>query len=141
VGVVIDYGTAEDAPDGDTPPAARGACAVVPAEATGADALAAVAEVRVGDGGFVCGIDGYPTSGCGDQVDTEAPSGEEQPVSLVLPEQSGSEDGSADEGGSSWLPAVLGLVAVGALGAAAVLLARRRRGGEPAGPDDSGPTA
>ena len=119
VGVVLDYGTAEDAPDGESVPAARGACAVVPADATGADVLAEVAELRLGDGGFVCGVDGYPASGCGDPVEGEAPSGDEQPVTLELA-------GSDDAGSVSWLPVVVGVGAVAAVGAVAVVLARRR---------------
>ena len=63
VGVVIDHGTGDDSPDGETPPSARGACAVVPDAATGAAVLAAVAAYRVEDG-LVCGIDGYPAREC-----------------------------------------------------------------------------
>ena len=128
VGVVIDYGTALDAPEGDTPPAARGACAVVAADASGTDVLAAVAELRVGEGGFVCAIDGYPSAGCGEPVDVEAPTGEEQPVTLELPGQDSGQDSGqdADSTGTPWLPVALGVVAVGALGALAVALSRRR---------------
>jgi LPXTG-motif cell wall-anchored protein len=126
VGVVIDYGTAQDAPQGDEVPAARGACAVVPTDATGSDVLAAVAELRLEDGGFICGIDGYPSSGCGDEVDVAAPTGQDDPVQLVLPEASG-DDGAAGTGGvSSTVLVALGLGAL--LVAAAVLLVRRRRG-------------
>jgi hypothetical protein len=120
VGVVLDYGTPEDAPDGETPPAPRGACAVVPAEATGSDVLADVAEVRVGDGGFVCAVDGYPSTGCGDQVEATPPAGDEQQVALELPEQT-----TADPG-TSWLPIGLGLAVVALLAAVGVWLARRR---------------
>jgi hypothetical protein len=86
VAVVLDYGTAEDAPAGETPPAARGACATVPEDATGADVMAAVSELRLGDGGFICGFDGYPATGCGDSVRGDAPSGPEEDVVLVLPD-------------------------------------------------------
>lgn len=124
VGVVLDYGTDEDGPDGETVPAARGACAVVPADASGADVLAAVAELRLGDGGFVCGIDGYPATGCGDPVEGEAPSGDEQPVTLELDEAAGA-------GSPSWLPVVVGVGVVAAVGAVAVALTRRRGTDEP----------
>ncbi|WP_274595132.1 SCO2322 family protein, partial [Streptomyces sp. E2N166] len=43
VALVLDFGTASDAPAGETPPAARTACARVSPDATTADALAAVA--------------------------------------------------------------------------------------------------
>ena len=122
VGVVLDYGTTEDAPDGDTTPAARGACAVVDADASGADVLAAVAELRLGDGGFICGIDGYPTQGCGDPVDGAAPSGDEEPVELELASS------SADGGSTSWLPIVLGVAAIAVVATAAIVVSRRRSG-------------
>ena len=122
VGVVIDYGTTDDAPDADTTPAARGACAVVDTDASGADVLAAVAELRLGDGGFVCGIDGYPTQGCGDAVDAAAPSGDEEPVELELA-------GSAAEGGStSWVAIVLGVAAIAVVAIAALVVSRRHSG-------------
>jgi hypothetical protein len=67
VAVVVDYGRDVDN-DGGTPPAPVARCAVVPTAGTGAEVLAAVASVRNGDGGMVCGIDGYPAVGCGGTV-------------------------------------------------------------------------
>lgn len=64
VAVVIDYGNAADAPP------ARTACAVVTKGLSRASALAAVAPLRL-DQGFVCGIDAYPASGCGESVNSE----------------------------------------------------------------------
>ena len=72
VAVVIDYGRDVDG-DGATPPKPVTKCATVPTAATGAEVLAAVATVRNGDGGLVCGIDNYPASGCGGQVATLIP--------------------------------------------------------------------
>jgi hypothetical protein len=69
VAVVIDYGRDVDG-DGGTPPKPVTKCATVPTAATGAEVLAAVATVRNGDGGLVCGIDNYPATGCGGQVST-----------------------------------------------------------------------
>lgn len=69
VAVVIDYGRDVDG-DGATPPNPVTKCATVPTAATGAEVLAAVATVRNGDGGLVCGIDNYPATGCGGQVAT-----------------------------------------------------------------------
>ncbi len=68
VGFVIDAGRPADGEDGATPPEPRAACAVVDAAANGADALAAVAEVRADPGGLTCALDGYPADGCGDPV-------------------------------------------------------------------------
>jgi len=63
VAMIIDTGTLDAAPRGQTPPPARGACAVVDQVGTGADALMAIATPRV-QGGLVCGIDEYPTGEC-----------------------------------------------------------------------------
>ena len=69
VGVVLDYGRDVDG-DGTMPPDPVAECAVVPTAATGAEVLAAVATVRTGDAGLICGIDNYPASGCGGPVAT-----------------------------------------------------------------------
>lgn len=59
VAVVIDYGSDAGAP---TP---RSACAVIANGLTRASALAAIAPLRLNQG-FVCGIDNFPASGCGE---------------------------------------------------------------------------
>jgi len=124
VGVVIDYGTAEDAPDGDSVPAARGACAEVSEDASGSDVLAAVADLRLGDGGFVCGIDGYPGEGCGDPVEGEAPSGDEAAVELELASSSDADSGT------SWTGVLVGVAAVAVIATAGITIARRRSPGD-----------
>jgi len=68
VAVVIDSGTPQEAPPGEAPPAARTACVVTDSAATGYQVLLEVASVRT-DAGFVCGIDGYPSSECAPLVD------------------------------------------------------------------------
>src|SRR5690606_5275966 len=69
VALVIDPGTAADAPDGETPPALRTACARVPKDASSAEALASVAKpLRYDTSAMLCAISGYPASGCGEQV-------------------------------------------------------------------------
>lgn len=70
VAVVVDYGRAVDGDGTTNPPDPTADCALVPTAATGQEVLAAVATVRTGDGGLVCGIDSYPTSGCGGEVAT-----------------------------------------------------------------------
>ncbi|RFC76377.1 SCO2322 family protein [Streptomyces sp. AcE210] len=127
VALVIDFGTAQDAPSGETPPKPRTACARVADDATSAEALAAVAKpLRYNNQALLCSIAGYPKTGCGEQVssskDTESKGAESK--------SKGAEKGSAaasDGGGPS-----VGLIAGGAvvvvLGAAAVWQARRRRG-------------
>lgn len=64
VGVVIDFGTTADAPDGDTPGALISRCVVAPEDANGYDVLAAVVALR-SDGGLICGMNGYPATECG----------------------------------------------------------------------------
>ena len=60
VRVVVDYGTASDAPAG----APNTRCVTVPDDAVAADALKGRARYK---GNFLCAIDGYPESGCGDE--------------------------------------------------------------------------
>ncbi|WP_405601349.1 MULTISPECIES: SCO2322 family protein [unclassified Streptomyces] len=126
VALVIDFGTAQDAPSGETPPKPRTACARVADDATSAEALAAVAKpLRYNNQALLCSIAGYPKTGCGEQVssskDTESKGTESQ--------DTGKDSAAASDGGGG--PSV-GLIAGGAvvvvLGAAAVWQARRRRG-------------
>lgn len=156
VAVVIDYGLADEAPEGAEPPAARGDCAVVPEDATGADVMAAVAQVREQDS-LVCGFDGYPASGCG-TLEAEPMADADTPVELELPDASSGEadnesggdgdggtdnaaDGSGVDSGAATgeaaddgigrfgvlIAALIAVVVVGVLGGA--LGIRRRRGG------------
>ena len=85
VGVVVDYGLAEEEPSGKEPPEARGACAVVDPKATSAQVLATVAEVRESKS-LICGVDAFPPTGCGDPL-PKAPNvaSPEPAVTLVLP--------------------------------------------------------
>ncbi len=141
IGVVVDYGRPADAADGGAaPPEPRGACAVVPTGSSGADVLAAVATVRSA-GGLTCALDGYPATGCGDQVATVPPAAASPDVPVTLAgvgptatataaAASGAATGENDGGGGG-LP-VAGWVAIGAVVAAvaAGLATRRRRGVE-----------
>lgn len=70
IALVIDPGTSADAADrGTPPPPARTVCAQVPASASSADALAAVAKpLRYNSAGVLCAITGYPAAGCGDEI-------------------------------------------------------------------------
>ncbi len=68
VALVVDYGSASDAPPGVTPPAGVVThCAVVPTSANGYAVLDDYASLRV-ESGLVCGIGGYPARGCGEPV-------------------------------------------------------------------------
>ncbi|MFD4233621.1 SCO2322 family protein [Streptomyces sp. NPDC058542] len=127
VALVIDPGTAADAPDGEKPPAPRTACARVAPDASSAEALAAVAKpLRYDSSAMLCAISGYPKSGCGEQVSGEDGSAKPTPSATA----SGTAADEADRDGGGGGPSVGLLVGIGAvllLGVAAVVQARRRR--------------
>ncbi|MFD8598867.1 SCO2322 family protein [Kitasatospora sp. NPDC059646] len=114
VAVVLDFGTAKDAPNGEQPAAARSLCASVPTAANSAEVLAAVAPpLRYDSGGLLCAIAGYPKAGCGEAVGGAG---------------SAASGGSAGRGdGGPDLGLIAGAGAVVLLGAGAVWQARRRR--------------
>jgi hypothetical protein len=139
VGVLVDYGSPADAPSGQTPPKPRAACAVVPAAANGQQVLDAVSDLRL-DKQLVCGIDGYPASGCSVTVKNAPKPATEQQVSFTLPAKAGSSTAADDatatkaassskvqsDSGTSWTLVVVVAVVV-VLAGAGLLLARRRR--------------
>ncbi|MFH8410331.1 SCO2322 family protein [Streptomyces sp. NPDC018019] len=119
VALVLDFGTAQDAPSGEKPPAVRSHCVQLPPQATTAEALAKAAPpLRYGSSGLLCAIAGYPRRGCGEAVaDGSGPaSGTNSPR----------DDGGSGGGPSAGL--LLGGGIVVALVGAAVWQARRRRG-------------
>jgi len=85
IGFVIDYGTAADAPNGDEAPAPQGLCASVDPSATVQQALLSVTEVRIGSSGLICGIHGYPSSGCGATVKGATEPPPDTKVTLTVP--------------------------------------------------------
>lgn len=126
VALVIDFGTAADAPGGETPPssAPRTACARVAPDATTAEALAAVAKpLRYDVNALLCAISGYPRTGCGEQVQGDG-TRSRQPAA-AQDTASGADGGSGGDGGPS-LGLAAGAAAVAALAAAAVWQGRRR---------------
>ncbi|MER7815061.1 SCO2322 family protein [Streptomyces sp. NPDC096153] len=130
VGVVVDFGTGADAPSGERPPPTPASgCAVVPSDATSAEALAAVARpLRYNSDALLCAISGYPRTGCGDQVSAGDPAPADSGTSSPSAGRSAgaSEGDASDEGPSVGLFA--GVAAVLALGGAAFWQSRRRRG-------------
>lgn len=74
VGIVLDFGTAADAPTGEHPPAqVVSGCVHVDSGSSGADVLQAAvgaSNLRIGSSGLLCGIDGYPKTECAPAVDT-----------------------------------------------------------------------
>jgi MYXO-CTERM domain-containing protein len=128
VAVVIDYGRSADSADNSQPPAAVGRCAVVATAATGLEVLSKVAEVR-SDRSLICGIDGYPTTGCGDEVKTVSAEAKaaDTPVSLKLPSAKKAEPAatSADDSHTGTYVGI-GVAVLAALGVGAVALRRRQ---------------
>ncbi|MDT0346310.1 SCO2322 family protein [Streptomyces litchfieldiae] len=118
VALVIDFGTAEDAPGGESPPQPRTECAELPDGGTAAEALAATAEpLRYNSDALLCAIAGYPERGCADQLGGGS-------------EESNASEGDAEDGGGGGSAGALaaGAGVVVLLAAAAVVRARRRRG-------------
>ncbi|MEU9568682.1 SCO2322 family protein [Streptomyces massasporeus] len=117
VALVIDFGTPSDAPEGETPPAARTACARVSPDATTAEALAAVAKpLRYDTNALLCAIAGYPEKGCGEQVSQQQTPGHNKPAA--------ERETPSDDGPSLGL--VAGIAVVVLLGGAAIWQVRRR---------------
>ncbi|CAM5368391.1 Secreted protein OS=Streptomyces tendae OX=1932 GN=GUR47_10855 PE=4 SV=1 [Streptomyces tendae] len=122
VALVLDFGTAPDAPSGETPPAPRTACARVSPDATTADALAAVAgPLRYDTNALLCAIAGYPKSGCGEQVSQRQDS-----TATAAPKAPEHTEAAKDDDGPS-VGLYAGIAAVAALAGAAAWQARRRR--------------
>ncbi|MFD7496938.1 SCO2322 family protein [Streptomyces sp. NPDC059832] len=128
IALVIDPGTAGDAPAGGTPPALRTACARVDPDASAAEALASVAKpLRYSSDAMLCAITGYPASGCGEQVSGDG-HGMPAASASASPAGSAATTGSGGSGGGPSAGVLVGVGAVLLLGIAAVVQARRRRG-------------
>ncbi|MCX6459591.1 MAG: SCO2322 family protein [Actinobacteria bacterium] len=128
VAVVIDDGAAEDAPEGSTPSAPTVACAVVPTSANSLQTLAAVATERL-DKTLLCAIDGYPATGCGDQISLTSPPPTAEatfpvpvPSSLAAVAPASTQTASSTPWGT-----IIGGLAIIVLIVIAVVLSRRRR--------------
>ncbi|UGY91140.1 SCO2322 family protein [Streptomyces gobiensis] len=116
IALVIDPGTAADAPEGESPPKARTACAQLPENGTAAEALAATAQpLRYNSASLLCAIAGYPASGCGEQIST----GDGAKDNQNSPESQDSQN--------STIPLIAGIVTVALLAGGAIWQARRRR--------------
>ncbi len=89
VALAIDFGSPQDAPDGDRYPVDISTCVVGEQGATGYELLRSITDVRVGDG-LICGIAGYPLAECAELVEDRpvASTGmsTEGALSNVLPE-------------------------------------------------------
>ncbi|MEX2974222.1 SCO2322 family protein [Streptomyces sp. C184] len=121
IGVVVDFGTAADAPGGERPPASRTECAQVSEDASAGEALAAAARpLRYDAGALLCAVAGYPKAGCAERVnDSKGARSAGSPA-----------PGAAADGGDGGPSAGLfgGIAVLVVLGAAAGWQLRRRRG-------------
>ncbi len=99
VAVLIDYGVEEDAESGTTPPEPEALCAVVATKANGLQTLQSVApDLRTQKSSFgplLCGISGYPATGC---ADVKAKTG--TPADGAAVTFTGLDDGSTDSADS-----------------------------------------
>ncbi|WP_030545206.1 SCO2322 family protein [Streptomyces albus] len=139
VALLLDFGTAGDAPDGERPPEPRTECASLPEDATSGEALAAVAKpLRYNTSALLCAIAGYPERGCGEQVSGDAGAGTgggessgESGSDRAGDDRAGGDragDAPVDEAGGSSTGLYAGAAVVAVLAAGAVWQARRRRG-------------
>jgi hypothetical protein len=133
---VIDYGTESDAVGSDETPQPEGVCAQVDENFTAQQALQAEVPLRTGDGGLICGINDYPSTGCGSTVpDAEEPPSD-TPVELALPgdEPPTSDTGSStsadqdddDDSSNTWLTVGIPVAVVVLLGVGALVMRRRQ---------------
>jgi len=131
VALVVDPGTPEDAPSGETPGPATGTCVVTDPKATGAKVLAAAAPVRI-EKGLTCGIAGYPAKGCGDAVKNIKVPATDTPVTLQIADPVGSTVAptpaatASNEDETPWSGIVIAAVVVAVLAAGGLVLSRRR---------------
>ncbi|MFI6825577.1 SCO2322 family protein [Kribbella sp. NPDC050241] len=133
VALVVDPGTPEDALSGETPKPATGTCVVTDPKSTGAKILAAVGPVRI-EKGLTCGIDGYPSKGCGDQLKNIKVPATDTPVTLEIGAAVGSTaapapttaDSSSSDDGAPWTGIIIAAVVVLVLAGGGLVLSRRR---------------
>lgn len=139
VALAIDYGRPADAPDGAQPPDVWWGCAVVDRDATTAMALSSVAELRLDDG-RMCGLNGYPPSGCNEAVDPlpEVAAQADDVIAIPAatePSDAGATDSGTDDAGAAgdaasgpgaavWLGIAVALAAVVAV---RIVVSRSRR--------------
>ena len=116
VGLVIDFGGAEIAPEGETPREFFADCVSVPEGSVGLDVLQAAMEVRSDNSGLICGIAGYPSSECGAEIDSSILT---TPTTLATPLGEIAESGAAEKNNlAAPALAILGLLGLAILGVA-----------------------
>ena len=122
VAVIVDPGTAEEAPQGTTPGALTATCVVAPPDASASQVLQLATTVRTDDTGMVCGVGGYPANGCADAVSNATIPATEAPVTPQLADPAG----NVESGTPGWVWGLVGGL-IGALVAGGVVVSRKRR--------------
>lgn len=123
IAIVIDSGTPAEAPAGSSPPGVSAKCVSVPTPANGLQALSAASSLRQAPDAMVCGINGYPATGCGEQVTlmniTASPMANAALAGDSAPN-------STSNSSANWIPFAIGGFIVVLLIIVAVTLSRRR---------------
>jgi hypothetical protein len=70
IGIVIDFGAAYLAPNGEKPLKTVKRCITIEKKAQGIDVLGKVVRVRADKSGLICGLGGYPRKECGVEIPT-----------------------------------------------------------------------
>lgn len=87
VALVIDTGRNVDAPDGETPPGAGAQCVMADEDATTLDVVdLAVEDVRTDEDGMLCGLAGFPATGCSQEVAEPTPEqlAQDEPIEIPV---------------------------------------------------------
>ena len=111
VGLVVDFGAGEIAPEGDTPKEFFSDCVLVPEGSIGLDVLNAVLDVRADDSGLICGIAGYPSAECGAEIDMSVLTSSESPM-VISDEPGESGTSTLSMGLLAALAVTIGLIAL-----------------------------
>lgn len=127
VGLVLDYGTAADAPGDIAPPRKRPAtsCVVADEDATSMDVLNKSERTRSGSNGLLCAIAGYPAQGCAESTSKD----DDSAAATSRTAEPSATDSGGGSGSSTWFAVLAGL-AIGAVLVTAMYL-RRRAGRHP----------
>jgi hypothetical protein len=124
VGLVINFGPDAIAPNNEMPPNTILTCSHVKKGATGVDVLNATVDVRNDKSGLLCGIEGYPKSECGPEIDMPEVAVAATANSVTSEENKEKEELGADlDIGPIIAVSLAGLIAIGL----AVGIKRRRK--------------
>lgn len=122
VGVVIDFGTPEVAPNGQQPPTNVSQCVLAAPVENGLQVTASAAAERSTPEGMVCGLNGYPSTGCGGPVAASSAAAESNPAA-----SSSTASTQTSSSSTSWVPFAVGIIVLIILVVGGILIAKRRK--------------